>query len=168
MVLGEGGLKNVRPEIQVHFTSEVEKEKREYKDTFTKQLPTEEDIRKKYGTIVWCKYTGCTHNQDIKGLQRTNSTILKNKSYKPIAEQEAIWTSLCTRGEIAVKFDEVKVGTHGKMKVPSCFSSATKKTGHVDFSNFLNSDGSALGGNIDSQQVSDDGYDILDSNSIYE
>tara|TARA_Y100000593_G_scaffold91773_1_gene181522 strand:+ start:763 stop:1263 length:501 start_codon:yes stop_codon:yes gene_type:complete len=162
------GLRKVRPEIQVHFSSEAEKEKREYKDTFTEDLPTEADIKKKYGAIIWCKYTGCTYNQEIKGLQRTQGTILKNKTYKPIAEQEAIWTSLCTRGEIAIKFDTVKVGTHAKVKVPSCFSAATKKTGHIDFSNFLNSDGSALGGNIDSQQVSDAGYDILDSNSIYD
>tara|TARA_R110000824_G_scaffold252917_2_gene441764 strand:- start:981 stop:1478 length:498 start_codon:yes stop_codon:yes gene_type:complete len=161
------GLKTTRPEIQVHFTSEAEKEKKEYKDTFTDALPTEDDIRKKYGAIVWCKYTGCTYNQEVEGLQRTSGTILKNKTYQPIAEQEAIWTSLCTRGEIAIKFDEVQSGLHAKVKVPSCFSSATKGKGHVDFTNFLNSDGSAIGGNIDSQHVSDAGYDALESNSIY-
>ena len=53
------------------------------------------------------------------------------------------------------------------MKVPSCFSAVTGVTGHIDFTRFLNSDGSPLGGNIVSQHVADDGYGGLDSNSIY-
>ena len=54
------------------------------------------------------------------------------------------------------------------MKVPSCFTASSKTAGHIDFSRFLNSDGSPLGGNISSQHESDAGYGALDSGSIYE
>ena len=162
-----GGLKKVKPEIQVSFSSGVEKEKLEYKDSFPEEMPTLEDVKKKRGVVVWCKFFACKNNQVIKGLQRTTGTVLKNLTYNPISEQEHVWTGICTRDEIAIKFDEVR--THGsKIKVPSCFVAATNKTGHIDFSRFLNSDGSPLGGNIDSQHVSDDGYGYLDSNSMYE
>ena len=53
------------------------------------------------------------------------------------------------------------------MKVPSCFTAASNSSGHIDFSKFLNPDGSPLGGNIDSQHVSDAGYGVMDGNSIY-
>jgi len=161
-----GGLRKVRPEIQVNFNSPVEKKKREYEDSFPEELPTIADVKEKYGVVVWCKYIGCTHNQEVKGLQRTSGTILKNKTYKPLNEQEHIWEGLCTRAEIAIKYNEVHNGS-AKLKVPSCFSASTKASGHIDFSRFLNSDGSPLGGNIDSQHVSDSGYGALDSNSLY-
>ena len=89
-MVGMGGLKKVKPEIQVHFSSEKEEVKREYEDKFTKELPTIEDVKEKYGVVVWCKYVGCKYNQEIKGLQRTSGTLLKNKTYKPIGEQDAI------------------------------------------------------------------------------
>ena len=108
-----GGLSKARPDIQISFNSGVEKKKLEYEDTFPDDLPTIEDVKEKYGTVIWCKYTGA------------------------------------------------------KVKVPSCFTASSKKSGHVDFSQFLQSDGSPLGGNIESQHVSDDGYGALDSNSIY-
>ena len=54
------------------------------------------------------------------------------------------------------------------MKVPACFTSVTGVTGHIDFTRFLNSDGSPLGGNISPQAVSDAGYGMMDSNSIYD
>ena len=167
-MVGMGGLKKVKPEIQVHFSSEKEEVKREYEDKFTKELPTIEDVKEKYGVVVWCKYVGCKYNQEIKGLQRTSGTLLKNRSYKPIGEQDAIWPFICTRDEIAIKFDDIKVGTKAKMKVPSCFTASSKTAGHIDFSRFLNSDGSPLGGNISSQHESDAGYGALDSGSIYE
>ena len=62
MALGEGGLKKVRPEIQIHFNSDKEEVKREYEDKFTKELPTFEDVKKKYGAVVWCKYIDCKYN----------------------------------------------------------------------------------------------------------
>ena len=162
-----GGLRKVKPEIQVSFNSPVEKNKRTYKDEFPKSLPTLEEVKKKYGVVVWCKYVGCKSNQEVKGLQRTSGTILKNRTYNPINEQEHIWEGICTRDEIAIKYNEVHTSGGAKIKVPSCFSASTKATGHIDFSRFLNSDGSPLGGNIDSQHVSDAGYGGLDSNSMY-
>jgi len=168
MVMGGGGLKKVRPEIQIYMGGEKKKKKLEYKDKFPKDLPTKEDIRKKYGTIVWCKYLDCKSNQEVKDLQATSGTVLKNSRYKPLNEQEHVWTGICTRGEIGIKYDEVVTTSRAKFKVPHCFTSSTKKTGHVDFTKFLNPDGSPLGGNIASQHESDDGYGVFDSNSIYE
>ena len=164
-----GGLKKVRPEIQIHFNSKAKKKKRKYADKFTKKLPTLEDVKQKHGVVIWCKYIDCKYNQEIQGLQRTSGTVLKNRLYKPIAEQEAIWSSICTRDEIAISYDEVYIGAGKfKIKVPTCFTASTKKTGHFDFSSILQPDGSPIGGNIDSQHVSDAGYGVLDPNSMYE
>ena len=163
-----GGLKRVRPEIQIHFNEKVKK-KRQYKDKFTKKLPSLEDVKKKHGVVVWCKYIDCKYNSEVKGLQRTSGTLLKNKLFKPIAEQEAIWPAVCTRDEIAISYDEVYIGAGKfKIKVPSCFTASTKKTGHFDFSSILQGDGSPIGGNTDSQHVSDIGYGALDPNSMYD
>ena len=160
-------MKKLRPDIQVHFNSPLEKEKLEYKDKFPDDLPTLEDVKAKYGKVVWCKFTKCKSNQQVKGLQRTTGTLLKNKTYAPISEREHIWDSICTRDEIAIKYDEVLTASGAKFKVPACFTAHTGVTGHIDFTRFLNSDGSPLGGNIDSQHVSDAGYGGLDSNSIH-
>ena len=162
-----GGLRKVDRGIKVSFNSSVEKEKLEYKDKFPEELPTFEDVKEKYGVVVWCKFTDCINNQEVENLQRTSGAILKNKQYNPISEQEHIWEGICTRNEIAIKFDTVTSTTGGKFKIPSCFVAATNKTGHIDFSKFLNSDGSPLGGNISSQHESDAGYGAFDSNSIY-
>ena len=162
-----GGLEKVRPEIQIMFSSKAEKNLK-YEDTFPDSLPTIEDVREEYGAVIWCKYTGCKYNAEVKGLQRISGTLLKNMTYKPISEQEHIWTGICTRKEIAITFDEVRTSGGGKIKVPSCFTASSKNSGHINFSKFLSSDGSPLGGNIDSQHVSDAGYGGLDSNSMYE
>ena len=159
-------MKKIRPEIQVHFSSKLEDGPKEYKDKFTKELPTMEDVKKKYGAVIWCKYTGCKYNAEVKGLQRTSGSLLKNLAYSPLDEQESIWSNICTRDEIGINFDEVRT-TSTKVKVPSCFVASTKKTGHIDFSRFLQSDGSPIGGNLDSQHVSDEGYGGLDANNIY-
>ena len=163
-----GGLSKVKPEIQISFNSKAEKKNLKYEDTFPDDLPTMEDVKEKYGVIVWCQFTACKNNQAVAGLQRTSGTVLKNLTYKPISEQEHIWPGICTRDEIAIKYDEIRSVGGTKVKVPSCFVAATNKTGHIDFTRFLNSDGSPLGGNIDSQHVSDVGYGALDSGSIYE
>ena len=163
-----GGLQKVERGIQISFNSGIEKKERKYADTFPDSLPDLEAVQNKYGAIIWCEFTACKNNAEVEGLQRTSGTILKNRVFKPLVEQEAIWSSICTRGEIAIKFDEVRTAGGRKVKVPSCFVAATNKTGHIDFSKFLNSDGSPLGGNIDSQHVSDAGYGALDSSNIYE
>ena len=93
----------------------------------------------------------------MEGLQRTQGTLLKNRTYVPLNEQEAMWPGICTRGEIGIKYDEIKSAAGIKIKVPSCFTSSTGVTGHMDFSKLLQSDGSALGGNIDSQNIHDAG-----------
>ena len=170
MVMGGEGLRKVGPDQMYKGGAKHEKKKFEYKDKFPENLPTLDDVRKKYGTVVWCKYLACKSNQEVKGLQTTSGTVLKNSHYNPINEQDHVWTGICTRGEIAIKYDEITTtsGAKAKYNVPNCFTSSTKQTGHVDFSNFLNSDGTPLGGNISSQHESDDGYGVFDSNSIYD
>ena len=161
-------LKKVRPEIQIHFNEPLAKEKLEYKDKYPKKLQTLAALKKKYGTLVWCKFTKCKKNIQVKDLQRTTGTILMNKTYNPINEQEHIWDGICSNDEIAIKYDEVVTTTGAKFKVPSCFSAVTGVSGHIDFSRFLQSDGTPMGGNIDSQHVSDAGYGGLDAGNIYE
>jgi len=163
-----GGLKKSRPEIQISFSSKVEKEQLEYEDKFPEDLPTLEEVKKKYGVVVWCKFTACVNNKEVAGLQRTSGTLLKKRGYTPLNDQEATWPGICSRNEIAINYTEVHTSRGSKVKVPSCFVASTKVTGHIDFSRFLNSAGSPLGGNIDSQHVSDAGYGALDSSSIYE
>ena len=142
------------------------KTSREYKSTLPEGM-TDENLREAYGKVVWCKFTDCKNNREIKDLQRTSGTLLKNRTYKPLSEEEATWTGICTRDEIAITYNEIMTSTKSKFKVPSCFVAATNKTGHIDFTRFLQSDGSPIGGNIDSQHVSDAGYGAMDSNSIY-
>lgn len=166
-MLGKGGLQKVGPEIKQVFIGPAKKKIRKYEDKFPKDLPTLEDVKQKHGVVVWCKYTDCKYNQEIDDLQRTSSSIMKNKAYNPIGEQEHIWANVCTRDEISIKFQEVST-QYSTVKVPFCFSASSKSSGNVDFSRFLNSDGSPMGGNIDSQHVSDDGYGGLDSNSFYQ
>ena len=161
-------MKKTRPEIQISFNSPVEKEKLEYKDKFPEELPTFEDVKEKYGVVVWCKFTACINNQAVEGLQRTSGTLLKKRGYTPLNDQEATWPGICTRDEIAINYTEVHTIGGSKIKVPSCFVASTKVTGHMDWSRLLNSDGSPLGGNIDSQHVSDAGYGALDSGNMYE
>lgn len=144
-------------QIKVSFNEPAPLKSLVYEDTFPDSLPTMEDIKEEFGTLVWCKFTKCQWNQQVEGLQRTQTTILKNRTYVPINEREALWSGICTRGEIGITYTEIRSATGNKVKVPSCFTSSTGITGHMDFSQLLQSDGSALGGNIDSQNTYDSG-----------
>ena len=164
-----GGIRKAQADkLKIQFSSKVEAEAREYKDTFPDGLPTLDDVKNQYGVVVWCKYKACINNQTIEGLQRTSGTLLNKRGYTPLNEQEAIWPGICTRNEIAIDYTEKITAGGSKLKVPSCFVSASNKTGHMDFSSLLQSDGSPLGGNIDSQHPSDAGYGAADSSNIYE
>ena len=165
MVLG--GLQKVGGNNKkFYFMEKGEKPKRDYEDKFPEELPTLEDVKEALGVVVWCKFNDCKYNQEVQGLQRISGTILKNSTYSPLAEQEAIWSGICTRDEIAINYTTV-VTQKEKIKVPSCFVAATTKSGHIDFSKLLQPDGSPFGGNISSQHESDAGFGGLDSNSIY-
>ena len=162
-----GGLQKVggnNPKF--YFMEKGERPKRDYEDKFPEELPTLKDVKEALGVVVWCKFTDCKYNQEVKGLQRTSGTILKNSTYSPLSEQEAIWSGICIRDEIAINYQTV-TNHKDKIKVPSCFVASTTKTGHIDFSKLLQPDGSPWGGNIDSQHPSDAGYGGLDSNNIY-
>ena len=121
-------------------------------------MKTLEDVKKEYGTVVWCKYLKCKNNKEVEGLQRTSGTILGNRAYNPINEQEHVWEGICTKSEIAIKYDEIVTASGTKFKVPSCFSAVTGVSGHIDFSRLLQPDGSPFGGSIESQSNRNTGY----------
>ena len=126
---------------------------------------TEEELKQEYSKLVWCEYYGCKWNRQI-GAERTLKTILKNRAYTPFADDPGM-KGLCGRPEeIAIRFKTVVSGSQ-KYKVPACFTCNTGISGHVDFSKFLQPDGSPWGGNIDSQHISDSGFGALDGNSLY-
>ena len=160
-------MRKAKPEIQISFNTPVEPVVREYVDKYPEDLPTLADVKEKYGTVVWCKFTKCQFNVEVNELQRTTGTLLKNRNYTPINDQEHTWAGICTKDEIGIKYDVMTFTSGAKLKIPSCFSAVTGVSGHVDFSRFLQSDGTPLGGNIDSQHVSDAGYGGLDSGNIY-
>ena len=120
-----------------------------YEDKFPSDM-TFEEFKKQHGVVVWCKYYDCVNNKQFEDTQRTTGTIRKNSNYKPISEREHVWDGVCTRDEIAIDFKEF-FSSGAKFKVPACFVAATNKTGYMDFSKLLQSDGSPYGGNIDSQ-----------------
>jgi len=126
---------------------------RPQKSVYEDQLPDNmslEDFRKTRGTVVWCKYYECVHNKQFENTQRTTGTIRKKTNFNPINKQEHIWKGLCTRDEIGVDF-KTFFSSGAKFKVPACFVAGTNKTGYMDFSKLLQSDGTPYGGNIDSQ-----------------
>ena len=155
-------LQRTRPEIQVAFTAPKKQEKKEYVEKFTEEYPDMEAVKAEHGKVVFCKYTDCLYNKELKGFHRTTGKILKNVTYKPIGEQEHIWSTVCTRDEIALTYHEYISKDAQKVKVPACFTSVTGVSGHMDFSKLLQPDGSPYGGSISSQHASDSGYGIFD------
>lgn len=151
-------MKKVQRPPSVAFVSPLEKEQKVYEDTLPEDLPTLEEVRQKYGKVVWCKYVECKDNEAIKGLQRTSGKLLKNKGYVPLNEQEHIWANICTREEIGISFDTVITASGYKIKVPSCFTAVSGVSGRKDWSSLLQGDGSPFGGNIESQNTVNNGY----------
>jgi len=143
-------MRKAKPEMQIYFSSKEEKTL-EYEDSYPEGFESLEDVKEQFGVVVWCKYRDCINNKEIRGLQRTSGTLLKKRGYIPLNEQEAVWPGICTRDEIGVNFTTIRGAGGSLTKVPACFVSATNKTGHMDFSRLLQSDGTPYGGNIDSQ-----------------
>ena len=153
-------LKKLRPEIMVSFNQKAEEPQRDYEDKYSEEMPDIEAIKEKYGTVVWCDFKDCLYNKSVEeeGLQRTTGSILRNRTYNPINEQEHVWEGICTKSEIAIKYDEIVTASGTKFKVPSCFSAVTGVSGHIDFSRLLQPDGSPFGGSIESQSNRNTGY----------
>ena len=122
----------------------------EYKDKLPEGM-TAKAFREKYGVIVWCDYFGCKHNVQVEDTQRTTGTLLKKRGYQPLGKDAGVWRGLCTRGEIGLKYVDGK---------PECFTTAVRKTGHMDFASLLQSDGTPYGGSIESQGMSNHSFDI--------
>ena len=141
------------PKVEKPMTFYMNTGKEPEKVTYEDKLPdgmTFEEFKKQRGIVVWCKYLDCVNNEQFEDTQRTTGAIRKNPNYKPISERENTWKGVCTRDEIGIDF-EVFFSNGAKFKAPTCFVAATNKTGYMDFSKFLQSDGSPYGGNIDSQ-----------------
>ena len=111
-------MRKSKPEIQVQFSSKEDKNLK-YEDSYPDEFESLEDVKKKFGVVVWCKYRDCMNNKEIKGLQRTSGTLLKKRGYVPLNEQEATWPGICTREEIGINYMEVRTSGGGKFKVPS-------------------------------------------------
>jgi len=120
-----------------------------YEDRFPDGT-TLEDLKEKHGVVIWCKYHACINNKQFEDTQRTTGSLRKNSSYKPIGVKDNVWKGVCTRDEIGVGFQEF-FSNGAKFKAPMCFNAATNKTGYMDFSKLLQSDGTPYGGSIDSQ-----------------
>lgn len=122
----------------------------EYKDKLPEDM-TAAEFRKKFGTVVWCDYFGCKHNNQVENAQRTTGTLLKKRGYQPLGSDAGVWRGLCTRGEVGIKY------ANGK---PECFTAAVRKTGHLSFAGLLQSDGTPYGGSIESQHPGDYSFDV--------
>ena len=122
----------------------------EYVDKLPEGM-TAAEFKKKYGTVVWCDYFGCKFNVRVEDAQRTTGTLLKKRGYQPLGQDAGVWRGVCTRGEIGLTYRDGK---------PECFTSAVKKTGHMDFASLLQSDGTPYGGNIDSQHPADVSFEM--------
>jgi hypothetical protein len=127
----------------------------EYVDKLPEGM-TYEDIKEKYGKVVWCKYAACRYNTQVDDLQRTTGTIRNNPSYKPFDEAEHIWRGICTRDEIAIDFTSVISKTGIKQNVPSCYVASTDSRSHQDWSKLLQSDGTPYGGSTESRTLEHD------------
>jgi len=135
--------------FKMYVTSKKEEEPVVYEDRFPEGT-TLEDLKEQHGVVIWCKYAACINNKQFDDTQRTTGSLRKNDSYKPIGVKDNVWKGVCTRDEIGVGFQEF-FSNGAKFKVPMCFNAASNKTGYMDFSRLLQSDGSPYGGNIDSQ-----------------
>jgi len=133
--------------LTFYFNSK-EKPQRPSEDILPEEL-TEDEFREQYAKIVYCDYEECFWNIHIKGLSKTKGSILANKNYVPLGDPS--FTNVCSRTEIAIMSNTYKIGNQ-KRVFPTCFTSAKNgKTGHVDFSKLLQSDGTPFGGSLESQ-----------------
>ena len=142
-------------QIRIQFNEEYD-ERLEYEDKLPEGV-TKEEIKEKFGKVVWCEFHDCFWNNRVKDLQKTWGTIIGNKNYQPIGSNptEAVFKGLCTRpDEIAIRFRKVRGHTGASIEVPYCYTAAKNgKTGHTDFSKLIQGDGTPFGGNIDSQHA---------------
>ena len=116
---------------------------------------TDEDIKAKYGKVVWCKFYACKFNTVVEGLQRTTGTLRNNPDFNPITVKDHIWKGICIKDEIAIDFSTVDSGKV-KTKVPSCYMSSTDSRQHMDWAKMLQSDGTPYGGSIESRTFEHD------------
>jgi hypothetical protein len=146
--------KKVNDKPTFYYHEKVEKKVEKPKDSLPKGM-TVKKFKEKYAKIVWCDYYDCLHNETPKGASRKIGTILNNPQYQPIGTKDESFKGVCgtDKDEIAIRFKTIVGTTGAKQKVPECFNAATNKTGNVDMSRFLQSDGTPYGGSIESQSA---------------
>ena len=143
--------KGIKQSFNEEYSEQVD-----YEDKIPEGM-TEEDVKEKYVKLVWCEYTDCFWNQREKDLQVTWGKVTGNKQFQPIGNPaEMVFNGICTRpNEIVLRYRSVRSHSGDRVHIPYCYTTAKNgKTGHVDFSRLLQPDGSAMGGNIDSQNYS--------------
>jgi len=112
---------------------------------------TAKEFKAKYAKVVWCDYYRCMHNVQPEGAKRKIATLLENPQYKPLGPKDAMIQGICNKAEIGIKYKEIVTSGGIKHKVPECFNVAGNKNKHnVDFSKFIQSDGTPFGGSIES------------------
>ena len=108
------------------------------------------------GKSKW-DFEDCFWNTYVKGLHKTKGSILGNKNYVPFGVTG--FANVCARPEIAITSNTYKIGSQ-KRTLPTCFTTAKNgKTGHVDFSKLLQTDGTPYGGSLESQAPALDNYE---------
>lgn len=150
MAAPKGYKKTTGQKGKTYFYDKPELKDNKIEDKLPKGM-TEEEFKAKYAKVVWCDYYQCVHNVQPDGAKRTIATLLENPEYKPLGPKDAMIRGLCTRGEIGIKYKEIKTTGGVKHKVPECFNSAgNKNKGGMDFSKLLQSNGTPHGGSIES------------------
>mgnify|MGYP004454203473 CR=1 FL=1 len=146
------GYKKANDKPTFYFNEKLEKKPKGQEDSLPKGM-TAKEFTKKYGKVVWCDYYHCIHNEQPEGASRKMGTILGNPNYKPLGPKDEGFTGVCNKEEIGIRFKTVISSTGIKQKVPECFNATSNKTGRMDMSRFLQSDGTPYGGSIESQSA---------------
>ena len=134
----------------VHFYDKPKTKDNKVEDKLPKGM-TAEEFKAKYAKVVWCDYYRCMHNVQPEGAKRKIATLLENPQYKPLGPKDAMIQGICNKAEIGIKYKEIVTSGGVKHKVPECFNVAGNKNKHnVDFSKFIQSDGTPFGGSIES------------------
>lgn len=115
------------------FSVQVKKagqESNEVQDSNPKDM-TDEDIKEKYGKVVYCNFYDCVHNEKLQGLVRREDTIRGQLNFTPIGPLKT-FRGVCARKEIAIQYNEVLLPGGAKFKYPTCFVPRTSAK-HLDF-----------------------------------
>lgn len=102
------------------------------------------DALDRYKKLVYCSVESCAHNISIS----PGKFVKHHKDWKALGPDDA-YRGICSRLEIGIKENVFSTPSGAYHRPAECrFRSDKKIKGHMDFSRFLNSDGTSQGGNI--------------------